>query len=252
LQLANEVNSSVPVSVAEVLQLAMATNPAKRPASAGQMRMLLSDAIQKRAPAKSESSKTILPPSVLSPALPKDVQEQESATIPPTIAAISINQENLNKPQGVYLEYWTEFGELIKRRNSFIVQEKPSLLYFINFFPFGRSRVKLSAYAHERYKWIGVGLVLYGADAKPRFHLLHKQKADIENELGMSLEWKESSVGIENYIYLRLNDVDPNNRQNWPDQHLWLLEKLEMFHNVFAPKLRKTEEAVKVIFGSPL
>lgn len=422
LRPANEINSAVPVSVADVLHQAMANNPARRPISAAEMRRLLNDAVQEQAPAKSELRETMLPPTVFSSAPAQSAQEPESAAISPTIAAVARGQENLSdvqqlqleywtafrdfllqsnsflksqKPQAqtwfpitigrsnfrlvaytqrrerkicvylvlsgpdakphyyllerdkeairhdigedleweerltqeqsyifickdktdpenrqdweaqhewlkeklelfhrvfaprvktlnvgdyvsdeesevkparvdstvgaatiasvttssenltesqkLHLEYWTKFGESLKRRSSSIVMKKPALLYSINFFPFGRSRVKLSAYAHERDKWIGVGLVLYGSDAKPHFHLLHQQKEDIEKEIGASLEWKERPKGKESYIYLRRNNKDPNNRQDWPNQHEWLCEKLEIFHKVFASRIERLD-----------
>jgi hypothetical protein len=47
--------------------------------------------------------------------------------------------------------------------------------------------------------------------------------------------------------------MDPTIREQWPEQHKWLCEKLEAFKRVFAPRVRafdtsrsKVEESVEL------
>ncbi|GAB4266266.1 MAG: hypothetical protein Kow00111_18090 [Thermincola ferriacetica] len=40
-------------------------------------------------------------------------------------------------------------------------------------------------------------------------------------------------------MVLKKYDVDPTIREDWPNQHAWLKEKLELFHNVFSKRIKK-------------
>ena len=72
-----------------------------------------------------------------------------------------------------------------------------------------------------------------GEHGKPHFHLLKKDRVEIEKEIGAKLVWRENPV--ERYISLYQRGVDLEDRQDWNRQHQWLCEQLETFHNVFSP-----------------
>jgi len=82
-----------------------------------------------------------------------------------------------------------------------------------------------------------VVLTLGGPDAKPHYYLLESDKKQIDDGYGAELEWRENADKKESGIWLR-NDMNPADRASWPEQHKWLLEQLEKFHQVFAPRIK--------------
>ena len=67
---------------------------------------------------------------------------------------------------------------------------------------------------------------------------MRKQKDMIEQELGYRLEWEELPDGQDSRIAIYLDDVDPNDEQDWPRQHEWLATRLNELHPVFANRVR--------------
>jgi hypothetical protein len=80
--------------------------------------------------------------------------------------------------------------------------------------------------------------MIHGPKAKPHFHLLSKDRATIEAELGEALEWRELPAKKQSNVVLRRLGVDPTVREDWPEQHAWLQAKLEAFHRVFTPRIK--------------
>ncbi len=55
----------------------------------------------------------------------------------------------------------------------------------------GRANFNLAALVNTTGERIGVELYLSGADAKKHFKRLEAEKADIEKEIGQTLDWRE-------------------------------------------------------------
>ena len=139
----------------------------------------------------------------------------------------------------LYREYWIALRTLLEERNSALTSAQcPS----VNWFAFGiGSQFRLDARANVRDKWIYVSLTLRGSNAKPHFHLLEREKADIEEEIGDKLEWDIKYGRQQNYIGVSLYNTDPEDRENWNRQHGWLCEQLEIFHKVFSPRVKELD-----------
>ena len=84
---------------------------------------------------------------------------------------------------------------------------------------------------------IRVDLYITGEHAKGFFAQLKRQKDAIEHELGYALEWEELPTGQDSRIATYLNDVDPDDRDDWPRQHGWLAKRLSDLHRVFASRV---------------
>ena len=153
-----------------------------------------------------------------------------------TVSRISPNKE-LTSTNQLYLEYWTGLREILEKRNGVIRPVKPLPQNWLGF-GVGRSRFLLEATINNREKWICVDLTLRGSSAKPHFHLLEKEKADIEEEIGAELEWEKKPGQKQSYISLSLYETDPEDRQDWNMQHQWLCDKLEIFHRVFSLRVK--------------
>ena len=75
-----------------------------------------------------------------------------------------------------------------------------------------------------------------GEHGKPHFHLLKKDRVEIEKEIGAKLVWRENPV--ERYISLYQRGADLEDRQDWDRQHRWLYEQLETFYKVFSRRVK--------------
>ena len=153
-----------------------------------------------------------------------------------TASRISPSGE-LTPTKQLYLEYWTGLQDLLEQRDGVIKPVKPWSRNWIGF-GIGRSKFLLAASASVREKWICVSLTLRGPDAKPHFHLLERDKVDIEEAIGAELEWDEKDDLERSEISLSLDEVDLEDRQDWNRQHQWLCKKLEAFHNAFSPRVK--------------
>jgi hypothetical protein len=147
------------------------------------------------------------------------------------------SEDNLTETQRLQLEYWTAFRDFLLQSNSFLKPSKPQAQ---TWFPIaiGRSHFRLEAGTQRKGRKACAYLILSGPDAKPHFHLLQMDREAIENEIGESLEWSERPTREQCYVFLCKHKTDPENRQDWEVQHEWLKERLELFHRVFAPRIK--------------
>ena len=73
-----------------------------------------------------------------------------------------------------------------------------------------------------------------GPDAKQDFAELEAQKPQIEKALGFPLKWHNPEGKHMCRLSVR-QDADFLNETLWPQQFVWLKQKLETMHKVFAP-----------------
>ena len=179
------------------------------------------------------------PKPAMEPVIESPQPASDSPSRPPNEPQLLPN----NPPKGralapakpLYHEYWTAHRGHLEQRNGVIKPKKPQPQYYMSF-AVGRTDFGLHASASVRDKWICVDLMTKGENGKTHFHLLKRDRIEIEKKIGANLEWRENPV--EHYISLYQRDVDPRNRQDWDRQHQWLCEQLETFHKVFAPRIQ--------------
>jgi hypothetical protein len=136
------------------------------------------------------------------------------------------------------LEYWTNFVEFLREHDSSLKNAKPKPFDHI-LFPIG-NRQLLLALAYIKDNKIGVQVYLKGSNAKIYFERLQRETNAIENIIGAKLEWNDSR-NKERSIDLFMNGVNIKDRENWPDQHKWLYEKLEAFHKTFEGRVKSLD-----------
>lgn len=162
-------------------------------------------------------------------------------------AATQIQSEDLTETKQLQLEYWTAFRDHVSENSKALKSQKPLPQHWTNF-AIGRSYFHMSALVNTWERKIGVVLTLGGPNAKAHFQMLYADKEAIEAAVGCGLEWRENPDKKESGIWLR-TDLDPTRRDTWPEQHRWLLEKLEIFRKVFAPRV-KTLDAADLMPGT--
>lgn len=144
-----------------------------------------------------------------------------------------------------YLEFWTQFLAFAESRSKFIKRDKPSSKYYM-VFRLGRSGFWLEADLYADRNYFVVFLGFRDAGEKPYFHLLQAQQEQIEREIGVALTWHELPMKKSCYISTYLRDVDPADRERWPEYNMWLLDTVDRFYASFAPRVKELDAAAWV------
>ena len=146
----------------------------------------------------------------------------------------------MSETKQVQLEYWTALRELIDRRGGAVIARKPQPQHWY-IFAIGTHHFHLTAFANSTKRRIGLQLTILGEDAKANFHELARARAEIEAEAGSTLDWEELPGKKESHIKRTWHDCDPMDRTQWPKQHEWLYEQIQLFHRLFATRVRQID-----------
>ncbi len=146
--------------------------------------------------------------------------------------------EELSGPPLLRQRFWTAFGEHVNQTNRQINAPNPVSVGFV-FFPIGRAGFRLKALMSTLGNRLVVRLDMFGPNTSAHFNLLMVNQAEIEDEISelcedVQLEWIEES----NAVVLNRHNIDPTDEADWPNQHAWLAEKLELFDRVFRPRIQ--------------
>jgi hypothetical protein len=152
--------------------------------------------------------------------------------------------KNLTDDKQLQLDFWTAFKIHILEREANVRPQQPRARHWMSF-ALGRSGIHLEAIASfwdsdsNSYSAneLRAEVYLKGEQAKDRFLTLEKEKAEIEQEMGEKLSWYNPLDSKMCRIYLR-KSVDLRDREQWPNHHHWLFEKLEKLYTVFRPRIR--------------
>ena len=157
-----------------------------------------------------------------------------------TILSITkgIGNGELSETRLFQLEYWTAFSEFLLKHSKLIKPQKPPPQHWANY-AIGKSGFVLIAIVNKKDFRLEVHLVMNDNKAKVYFKELYKAKDEIGKEADMSFEWRELPENKESHVVVRLEDVNPENRNDWDKQHQWLKETLEMFFRVFSTRIKK-------------
>ena len=155
-----------------------------------------------------------------------------------TRAVIGARRGSFSETQLLQREYWATVRELLLDRESVVKPQKP-LPQCWTCFAVGNSQFGMHASVNSIKRFVQVGVDCYGPDAKSHFHLLKQDKDDIEREVGCELDWEELPEGKQSRIAIRKMDTDPTDREDWPAQHDWIVEKVELLHQAFAGRIKE-------------
>ena len=162
-----------------------------------------------------------------------------------TVAAGASQVENtLTDSKLLQREFWTAFREFVKDKDSSIKTTKALPQHWMNI-AIGRTGIRLCAVAslwdsvNETYDSheLRAELALDDTNSKTFFEQLQAQKEDIENEIGEQLNWYNPAEKRVCRIFVR-EGANLQDKEDWPKQHAWLLEKLELLYKVFANRVR--------------
>ena len=134
-------------------------------------------------------------------------------------------------------QFWTELREYLSEQQSPIRMGKPQPQHWMTF-GIGRSGFKLSTTLNSREKFIGVELLLEPPNAKEHFWLLREQQADIGDQIGEPLEWRELPSRKSSRIVAFNRNADPTSEDSWSDQIEWMASMLERFDETFRQRVK--------------
>ena len=143
------------------------------------------------------------------------------------------------------LEFWTAFKAYMED-SSKIRCQKPAPQHWM-YHSIGRSGFGLTSIASTWNSEKGmsepelrVEFFSNAPQAHSYFELLESQKDAIQAELGQTLTWSipENKQTCKAYVRQSTNFLD---RSQWPQQHEWLRGNLELFHKVFAPRIKQLD-----------
>lgn len=134
--------------------------------------------------------------------------------------------------------YWQSLKEYIEKQKVSFNMQKPLPQNWTNI-AIGRTDFKICAVINPRDKWICTQLVISGSDCLENFKRLKElYETDSVKKLSNKLEWAEKEGGKEHHINFVIDDTDPMNKNDWPNQHKLLKEWIEKFYNYFKEKIR--------------
>ena len=153
-------------------------------------------------------------------------------------AARAIDEAEFSDVRIMQRDYWAAFHKVLDKLGGTVSgNRKPQPQSWMSY-SIGRSGMYLGAAMSRPRKRIRAELYLSNEHAKTFFHLLRKQKTDVEKELGFPLEWEELPDGRDSRIAVYLDPTDPENREDWTHQHEWLAKSLNDMHRVFAGRVK--------------
>lgn len=150
-----------------------------------------------------------------------------------------------------YQAYWSAFSQYLANAKTRFRLQTPPKDYWYNF-SIGRAGFSVAALAAMRDKWNGVELNISHAQAKSAFDQLYANREAIEAQCEVRFEWLRLDAQKSSKITLVNREFDPNNAEQWPEQHAWLLDGLQRLDK-FAPwvaKLQLSAPELKTIPGS--
>lgn len=152
-------------------------------------------------------------------------------------AARAIDDAELSETRITQRAYWTALNLLLAAADGPVSGNRKPQPQSWMAYSIGRTGFNLAAAMIRPKNQIRAELYIAGDRAKAYFGLLKGQKGAIERDLGYPLEWEELPSRRDCRVSSYLNDVDPEDKSDWPRQHEWLAKRLNDMHRVFAQRV---------------
>ena len=153
----------------------------------------------------------------------------------------NLTSKDLTPTQQLKLNYWQSFRSYISEHSTILSPKKASTDHWMSF-GIGTSKAHMSALLNTQQCLVSVGLnINWSEERLAIFHLLKKERETIERELGSKLDWEEKPDKRASSVYMRNQNMDPNETDNWSEQHKWMLKGLEKFREVFGARIKSMD-----------
>lgn len=142
--------------------------------------------------------------------------------------------------QQLQLEYWTAFTETLSNSSTHLKVPKAAPQGWL-IFSIGRTGFQIFTRVSRQRKQVGCYLNISGKDRLAFFNLLQQNHTDIiEKTFGGELDWRRMEKKKESHLELYY-DCDPDDRNDWATQHLWLKQEVERLYEMFSPIVKKLD-----------
>lgn len=152
-----------------------------------------------------------------------------------------MQSSDISDTQRLYLEHWGAFSEFLSSKGSSVKTQKPLAQNWTNV-SIGRTGFVLYVSGNLKRKRATVGLALTGNSAKDNFFLLMHQKDEIEQDFGLSLDWREQAGGKESRIDVVFEGADLRNKDCWNEHFLWYEDMLKRFDRAFRQRIKNLKD----------
>ena len=142
-----------------------------------------------------------------------------------------------------YFAYWSAFAALLEEKQAkHWMRAIPTSRWWGG--NMGRAGVNLFAVVNRKTRELRVDLEITDSIAPVAYPQLFAQRAEIERKMGQALKWLEpQSAGKRALISVSTMQFDPNAETQWPQQHQWLLDEMELFRAAFRDRIAQLELA---------
>jgi hypothetical protein len=172
-----------------------------------------------------------------SPAAPKFNIVSKPNEWSQAIGDVARSLDDMSETRRLQRDYWEAFQKVLNDQNGVIRgNKKPQPQAWMSY-PIGRVHFLLNAVMVRAKEQVRAELYISGKRAKSCLRILKSQRAEIENEIGCSLVWEELPSKRDCRIALYLDNVDPEDRKQWREQHQWLQTQLCALHRVFVRRV---------------
>lgn len=102
-------------------------------------------------------------------------------------------------------------------------------------FALGRAGTGLNACINSQKKTVWIEFAFYGPSGKVWYDEVTSKREAIEAAFGEPLDWQRMEGKKQSRVALHRPNSDIDDEKDWPNQYQWLIDKLELFHQVFQP-----------------
>lgn len=151
------------------------------------------------------------------------------------VVKTSPTESGLSDTKIMQLEFWTDFKNYGEDRSTKLRFRKPYPQHWYDL-SIGSSKAHIALICDTQNNQLRCEI--YIPDDKGLFNSLETYKADIENELGYSLEWMLLESKKASRIRTVTN-VDISLSEKWEEYFTWLIKVSESFQGVFSKYINK-------------
>jgi hypothetical protein len=152
-------------------------------------------------------------------------------------AAIAKAGEPLSDARKLQFDFWTEFRKQLLESKVIPSAQAAQPHYWFNV-PLGKSGVVLSNIANTYENRIGVRVYLTNKIANIALTHLKLDQESIEKEIGVKLAWNPNPDKRDKIIAVT-RKVNLEDRKEWPENIIWMVDMVSRFRKAFMPRLKK-------------
>lgn len=145
--------------------------------------------------------------------------------------------EALSETKKLQLEFWNAFRNKLLKEKVVASAQTPRPQYWFDV-ALGRSHIFLSNIANTYENHIGVRVYIGNRIAEWALPQLEAQKQEIESEIGSKLQWNPNPDNRDKIISIT-RDVNLQNREDWDDSIIWMVDMVKRFRKAFMPRVKK-------------